>query len=509
MKNSKSKKKLFSLLVFILAVVILLMPLNSCAPAKNGETGNNENSSANANGNETAADTANITETTEISDEVPDLNFNGESVNILFRDYMEYETYAEAQNGDVINDAVYKRNMKIEDRFNIKFNFIPIQGAWDYKDAFLKRVKNSVSAGDDEFDIIAGYAAYIVDLVTSGNYLNNWRNIPYIGLDKPWWNQQFTDEITINGKTPFITGDLALSTISMANALFFNKKMWQAYGLEDPYKIVRDGKWTLDKMAELTKQVSGDLDSNGKFDDKDLYGYVTDTQNQVDAYIESFDIPITVKGDDGMPVLAVQDEKFSTAFLKLYTFMRETPSTFAGPLQPTVTDIYSMYRPMFEEERALILAEYLGNSSQMRGYEFDFGILPFPKYDEAQERYRTKAQDGYTMFCTPVTVKNPEKVGAVIEALAAESRKSVVPAFYDVALKTKYARDEDSAEMIDIIRDGIGFNFGILYVVPLGLPHLEWRSLITDKKNNIVSDVDKKINLWNKNLGKVLAAYES
>lgn len=499
-------KKLWKLLIFVLTLIIFLQPLHSCAPKKDENDKANENLNEKETAEEDLSEENNKPE--EISDDIPELNFGGETINILYRDYMAYEAYAESQNGDVINDAVYKRNLAVEERFNVKFNMIAVQGAWDHKDAFLKRIRNSVSAGDDEFDIIEGYAAYIVELVTSGNYLRNWKEIPYIGFDKPWWNQQFIDEMTVYDKCFFLTGDLALSTISMANVLFFNKNMWQNYALEDPYSIVKEGKWTLDKLAEITKNVSVDIDNDGKWTEQDMYGYVTDTHNQIDAYVESFDIPITKTGEDGLPVFVVEDEKFATAFLKLYEFIRGSVSTFAGTEQPTVTDIYSMYRPIFQDQRALILAEYLGNSAQMRSYDFDFGILPFPKLDELQERYRSKSQDGYTMFCTPVTVTNIEKVGAVIEALAAESRKSVVPAFYDVALKTKYARDEESSDMIDIIRDGIGFNFGILYVVPLGNVHLEWRTLITNKQNTIVSSVEKKIGGWNKNLVKVLAAYE-
>ena len=495
------KKRLFILML----VLAMLLPLVLGCSSKKEETSNvNDNNNAAENDSEVGkAETV-----TELSDDIPELDFKGEKVNILYRDYMEYETHAEAQNGEVLNDAVYKRNMAVEERLNISFNFISVRGAWDHKDEFLKRIRNTVSAGDDEFDIIEGYAAYIVELVTSGKYLNNWKDIPYIGFDKPWWNKQFIEEITVYDKTPFLTGDLALSTISMANVLFFNKNMWQAYALEDPYKLVKENKWTLDKMDELTKNVSGDVDNDGKWTEADLYGYVTDTHNQIDAYVEAFDIPITARDENGVPFYVVTDEKFATAFMRLYSFMRENVSTFAGTQQPTATDIYSIYRPIFQNERALILAEYLGNSAQMRSYDFDFGILPFPKLDANQVKYRTKSQDGYTMFCTPVTVKNVEKVGAAIEALASESRRSVVPAFYDVALKTKYARDEESSEMIDIIRDGIGFNFGILYVVPLGTPHLEWRFLVTDKKNNIVSSVEKKINGWEKNLVKVLTAYE-
>ena len=488
--------------IFILIIILSMQVLFACASDNNsGDTPVNGE-----NGNENNKDD-DIPETTELSDDIPALNFNGEEISVLYGDYIEFEIYAETENGEPVNDAVYRRNLAIEERFNVKFKMIPTPGAWDHKDAYLKRIRNSVSAGDNEFEIITGYAAFIVDL-TSGGYLSNWKNIPHVNFEKPWWNQDFISEMTVNNSLYYITGDLALTTIWNANVLFFNKNMWQNYGFESPYSLVKENKWTLDKMSEITKQVSDDVDDDGKYTVDDLYGYVTDTHNQIDAYVVSFDVPVTIKGEDGLPQYVIQDEKFASAFMRLYEFTRENLSTFAGTDQPTATAIYSIYRPIFQAERALILAEYLGNSSQMRSYEFDFGILPFPKLDESQEKYKTMPWNGYSMFCTPVTVQNTEKVGAVIEALAAESHKSVVPAFYDIALKTKYARDDESAEMIDIIREGTSFNFGMEYVVPLGSPHLQWRSLITNKKTNIVSEVERQMNVWQKNLDKILEVYQ-
>ncbi|MCL2774075.1 MAG: hypothetical protein FWD71_12085 [Oscillospiraceae bacterium] len=496
------KRNFYGKLIFLLVFIFVVQSFSACS-SKNSNNNNNE---TNDGENTTSADSSAETTEQAISDDVPELNFNGETVSILYRDYMQYEVTAEAENGDVINDAVYRRNAKIEDRFNIKFNMISTKGAWDYKDDFENKVKNSVSAGDNEFEIIDGYAAYILEL-TFGGYLNNWKDIPYIGFDKPWWNQNFINEMTINGKLYFLTGDLALSTIWESNALFFNKVMWQNYGFENPYNMVKAGKWTLDNMAQITRQVSKDLNGDGKFDESDLYGYVTDTYNQVDAYTIALDAPVTAKGNDGLPQFIIDQPRYTEAFTKLYDFMRGDVSTFAGNKQPTSTDIYSMYRPMFQNQQALILAEYLGNSSQMRGFDFDFGILPFPKYDENQAEYKTMPQNGYTMFCTPVTIQNPEKIGAVTEAMAAESYKTVLPAFYDVALKTKYARDDESAEMIDIIRDGISFNFGIEYAFTIGGSN-NWRGLVTDKNSNITSWVDKNLPKLQLGLEKVLAIYE-
>jgi hypothetical protein len=447
------------------------------------------------------------TESDAVLDDVPSLDLGGETFSILHRDYMTYETYAESQNGEFVNDAVYARNRAVEERLNIKFNMIPMPGAWAHKDQFLDRVRNSVSAGDNEFDMISGYAAYMVEL-TNNNYLHNWNEIPFIGFDKPWWNKEFIEEMTINDKLYFLTGDLALSLIADANVLFFNKDMWADYSLEDPYKIVSDGKWTFDKMAEFTTQVSSDVNGDGTLNEEDMYGYVTDMHNQLDAYFAAFEIPVTLKGTDGLPEIAVKSERFITGFEKLYAFMRKTESTFAGSEQPATTDIYSMYRPIFQNQRALIIAEYLGNSSQMRDYDFDFGILPFPKWNEAQKDYKTMSQDGYTMFCVPATVSDTEKVGAVVESLASESYKSVLPTFYEVALKTKYARDEESEQMIDIIREGISFNFGIIEVVPLERPHHVWRILMINNQDSIASEVEKNFSVYQNSLDKILATYE-
>ena len=496
-----NKKRFYSISIILLVYAVFFQVLQSCSQpngnnAENtGETKNNGLDSQKINSE--AADT----------EDVPELNFNGETVSILYRDYMEYEVEAEAEIGEPVNDAVYRRNIAVEERLNVKFNMIPVSGTWDYREEFLSRIKNSVSSGDNAYEIVQGYAAYIVGL-HSGGYLTNWKNIPYVDFEKPWWNKDFVDEMTLNDRLYFTTGDLALSLIWEANTLFFNKKMWQNYGFEKtPYEMVKTGKWTLDNMYSITKQVSQDLNSDGKYTENDLYGYVTDTHNQIDAYIEAFDVPVTKRNEAGIPYFVIEEDKFSSAFFKLFEFVRQNVSTYAGIEQPITTDIYSLYRPIFEDERALILAEYLGNSSQMRDYDFDFGILPFPKLDESQGNYYTKSQDGYTMFCVPATVINLEKIGAVMEALSAETYKSVLPAFYEVALKTKYARDDDSSEMIDIIRKGITFNFGVLYVVPLENPHLQWRFLITNNKNNIVSEVEKQMKKFQANLQKVVDSY--
>jgi hypothetical protein len=62
--------------------------------------------------------------------------------------------------------------------------------------------------------------------------------------------------------------------------------------------------------------------------------------------------------------------------------------------------------------------------------------------------------------------KNLEMTGKIIETLSAESHKQLVPAYYEVALKIKYSRDEESVRMLDLIFEGVVYDFGLLYNIP-------------------------------------------
>ena len=54
-----------------------------------------------------------------------------------------------------------------------------------------------------------------------------------------------------------------------------------------------------------------------------------------------------------------------------------------------------------------------------------------------------------------------ENVGILLEALAYDTNKSIIPEYKEVLLKTKYARDNESEDMIDIVIDSVSFEFGL------------------------------------------------
>ena len=140
--------------------------------------------------------------------------------------------------------------------------------------------------------------------------------------------------------------------------------------------------------------------------------------------------------------------------------------------------------------------------------EDDYGIIPYPKWDEAQDGYHTMVDGSHDILGVPKTASDTERTGIIVEALSAESYKKVVPVFYDTALKTKAARDEDSSAMIDIIRDSLTFDFGYLHsssIDSVGHMFVGW---IRENNNNIVSSYDARSSGFATKLEKVLSVYK-
>lgn len=475
----KHHAKILSLL---LALVLLASGTLSCSDSSSAEA-ENENTTVSADvTEETAAETTDPEAV--FYEDLPTADFEGKDFNILVPAHLESE-FAGELSGDVIENAVYERNLAVEEALGIKINAVPVAGLWDDQSIFLTAITSSVMALDDAYQLISGYAAYITSLASSGS-LANWNEIPDVNFEKPWWNSDIVEEMNVGGKLYYVTGDLSLTSIEYLFCLFFNKGLVADFGLEDPYTLVNEGKWTLDKITEYTSGISFDANGDGKMDENDFYGYISDDSNYISGYQAAFDANITVKDSDGIPRLAIDTEEFMNKFSALYTFLRESPSSYLNYMSASFSGENEVTAGMFKNGNALIMADMLGNAAILRDSDVEFGILPYPKYTEEQENYHTTSWDAYTLFCIPVT-SDPAVVGIVTENLAAQSHKTVIPAFYDVALKSKYARDTESAAMIDLIREGATYNFGTVNSIHCASCGHIFRSLVQGSNPNIAS----------------------
>jgi len=141
----------------------------------------------------------------------------------------------------------------------------------------------------------------------------------------------------------------------------------------------------------------------------------------------------------------------------------------------------------FRAGRSLFYTTYLRDIIFHRDLDYEVGILPIPKYDDSTPKYYTNVDAGQNVFSVPVTAAETERTSIIVEALCAEGHRTVMPAFYEVSLKTKYSRDDESAAMIDYIKDGRVYDYGYFNSSVTGDLAYVGQRLVTTKNPNFTS----------------------
>lgn len=487
----------------MLALLLLTLPvLTGCSETTVEETEKTPEVST----GEIEVDTEEETEFSraDVKDDLPNLDYNGSNILIIARDkaWFNGEMYVEELNGELLNDAVYDRDTKAEERLNVVIDYT-LQSDTN------ALVNKNVTAGTDEYSIHVGSAVDCVQYGIKGNYYNLLGDYPeYLNLDQPWWSQYYTQQGSVMGKIFFATGDFCFSLIKLAFVTFANLQMVQNYGLENPYDLVRSGTWTFDKEMEMAEGAYMDLNANGKKDINDQFGFAMGGMIGLDVYWSAFDLTIAQKDENDVPSFNVDVEKMSDVISKLYTYYMEkdfvfTPENNSDGEQDDIAKMLSEDRMLFSPLRIM-------HTEQLRDMESDYGLIPLPKWNEAQSNYYTFVHDQYSITGIPISVNDPSMVSAVLECMAADSYRYVTPAYYDVVLNGKYLRDLDSSEMLEIAMAGIKIDFGWIHTYSLTScsQSLLRDILYSSHSDNFVSFYSKKEKSLNKMMGKFVESVE-
>ncbi len=460
------KKKLTSLLLALLMVLPAFAAGCSESSENNTDTKDAGGVTASAdNGSVDAGDTAE-TEFTRamVKDDLPDdLDFGGQSQLVLARTkaWFTGEMYVEELNGETLNDAVYNRDITVENRLNVVIDYSLV-------DDTNGVVNKNVTAGADEVAIHVGSAVDTVQYGVNGNYYNLLGEHPiYLNLSQPWWSQYYTQQESVMGKAFFATGDLFTSLIKLSFVTYANMKLVNDYQLESPYELVRSGQWTFDKEMEMASLVHEDKNGNGVRDKADSYGMTLAGMIGLDVYWSAFDLTICEKDQNDVPSFSVDEEKMSAVLEKLYSYYIDCEYCWCPP-NPDSDKEQDEVAQMLAEDRILFTPLRIMHTDQIRDMESPYGLIPLPKWNEEQSNYYTFVHDQYSIGGIPVSVQDPAMTSAVMEAMAAESYRYVTPAYYDVVLNGKYLRDADSSEMLELAMAGVKIDFGWIHTYSLG-----------------------------------------
>ena len=497
-------KKFMIILLSAAISSALVFASASCAKNEGGASAGNEAGDAENGGENPNGEIAPEAQEKAYASSAGVFDWEGREFKILVNpndngEWRDVDYTAEEQNGDPINDAVYMRNAQIEAMFNIRI--VPVHAA----DAFLhlSEIRKSVSAGDNAFDLSYNRAFDNGALAQEGA-LHDLSSIPELDLSQPWWDQNAVSELSINNRLYMVTGDIGTMYKKSVGVILFNKQMMQDYALGDPYQFVKDKKWTMDEFLEMCRTVSQDLDSNGKWDDNDKYGLLGYCDIIAVSLIGG-GVKFAEKNSDDIPEITFFNEKTVAIFDKV-TELLYKPELFWS--WSRVGSNNERSRVMFANNQGLFNWNEFHSIPNLRNMETDFGILPMPLYDGKQDRYYHTVNPGVSMMLAmPASNPDKEKSGAVIAHMGAISKNTMTPAYYDISLVGKHARDDESVATMELIFDSMTYDPGYMY---------NWANvgrftlgLVDTFKTDLASQYEKIASKAQTELEKMIDAYKS
>ncbi len=464
------KKRIVSLLL-----AVLMLASAFCFTACTGGNGGSTTTPAITDGKTPTpgGDTTTVPEDTTAGLAIPDEDLEEYEFMIyevsFSTDKATMDFAYEEEGGSVLDEAKYKRNSLVEEKFNIVMTVETSKGTGTTgsPEGYGKMLQ-AKNAGDPTYDICV-LPAYDQTKLAQNGGLYDLYSVPYLDTSSAYWDQGAVKELTIRDTLFFLAGDFSINSFSAVVAMAFNKELAKEKGINDLYTLASEGKWTFAKFQEYTRMVSEDLNGDDKFTNMDLYGALC-WDDAIYAIVHSANQRCAYIDDNGDLVLGLGSEATYTAFNDFVNFSKEdcflryqVKFNENGVATDSSGSKYGL--EMFVNNQGLFFLSTVGSiSTNFRDMDVDYGILPLFKMNENVDHYYGSVAPYSARFLgMPLHQNDVEVAGKVLETIGYYSASTIIPAYYDKTLNGSVVRDEESSPMLDIIRQHRVFDLGYFY----------------------------------------------
>jgi len=315
---------------------------------------------------------------------LPEGNFEGYTFSIMRRSE-EPPLFPEQEAGESLNEAARQRSRDVEALYNIVLSETVLPGA-----EIAVQLEKSVRSGSYLCDAAYLLPGDALPLALNG-YLRDLSAIPYMNLNKEWWEGEAMKGLSMIGRQYFGISSAVLEDENVSGTAWYDRDLYAAAGLPDILYQVNSGKWSIETMLTMTKTANSSL-NGGAQAPYVLFGGAQGT------FItrNSADFP---------------KEFFSQGFAEMVT-----------------EKIAGLWRDgLFTGEKGLF---GIGTMADAAGLEGNYGLLPVPKFSESQSQYYSAIDlTGIGLLVVPENITMINRTGAVLEALAAYSVPTVEAAY--------------------------------------------------------------------------------
>lgn len=489
-------KKTISL---ILAGLILL---SSAACSSNSQDGTDSNSTEKQSSDGSEVNTEAAEEETELRPDLPDIKFdgvdfrylayNGEDTVVRFYD----EVLSEEMTGEIMNDSIFERTQRIDEKYNVNI----VDDRQFNNGAMYGGFTKLIMAGDDAFDVgVTGFGT-AMNLTVDGKYLTDLNTIDYVDLSEPWWSTRLAQNISLKGMVFNAIGAMNTWADSHSYGVVFNKELAAQFDI-DPYSYVLEDKWTMDTFDEQISKVTADINGDGVMDVNDRWGACGAYEN-FSTHMIGCNVSVVEKDENDLPVYNVS-EYFYNAADKVCKVLTSGNFLYANEIKNS-NDVWTDMRNCFREGKVVF---YVGGNEQLlifRDLDTELGLIPLPKYDESQEQYAHGIMEYWaTTQVVPITNSRHEMTGIILEAVNSDSYYTTAVDYFEVVMKYKAMRDQESYKMLEIIRSTrtIDFEYAFGY---LGIKNMFNNIMTTGDTGTLSSSVEKAMKSAEKKISKTL-----
>lgn len=501
-------------------IAILLALLLALAPATMSCSKEEETKKTEAT---PAADTSTTTDTTDTAGETEadpyaGYDFGGATLSIFSSADSYDSTNANfliagsgEMNGEIVNDAVYSRNLKVEDGLNVKLAYTP--GEWTYSDIGAG-IDQLIMAGDRVYDVMINDMFRLVEASIKGQ-LHNVAKTDKLDLTASYWYTDAMDDLmVVPGAMYLMLGDYFADSLASAHVLYYNRDLIENNYDDADYlhNLIMDGKFTKDVMLSIMQDCAVDVNGDGKWDRTDVLGYIAPgAWGPMMPLVTGFDVEYIQRDESGEVSFDFNNEH-SVKVLEACNALYHNDLTLQT--MGDDEDIQAVTRDLIGAGNA-VFAGYLRLSDfgNMREYETTIGLSPYPKLDESQASYISSLHD--TSEVGSVLLTTPESeldfVYTCLEFLGRESSETVIPVWFDEALKVKYSSGEEDAQVLDIIRSTIDHPFALAYQSALNSYPLPacFLNMISANSNNFASNYQSTKSAGETALASVVDAFKA
>lgn len=449
-------KKIISL---VLCALFLASSMTACA-SKNNST--DDISDGTESDGAVSSESEAVPGSERYSASVPEgTNYGGSTFTILTYPndgsiWGDVDWSADGYSAEVLSDAVYGRIKDVSDELNITIKPAYMMSYWD-----SDTLSNSIASQDNAYQLATPNINHSFYFAQNGRIheLNSFAENGTLDLTAPWWDENILSDLSISYKNFCLTGDIGTMYKKSIGVIMFNKKIREQNALDDPYTLMSDGKWTVDRMVSMGSAISNDLNGDGIMDERDQYGLICFCDMMPIAMIGCGSDFFTKDSND-IPQNTFYNERTVSVIEKLSELMYNPSTSYSwsknGTGEASAIDMY-------QSDHALFYYGELHAVASMRDMDSPFGILPMPKYDEAQSEYHHSVNPNVAaVYVVPITNMDYEKTGYVMDSLGAASKNRLTPAYYETTLKGKVTRDEESSKSLDIIISTVRYDLGYL-----------------------------------------------